>query len=189
MKGRHRIRAIGNLVLFQLLWFSTVFGAAAGDLRAAAVVLVLYLAWGPLRGGSARADLLVAVFGTLLGLLVELFWILPGLIDYRLQPVGWLAPPWVLFLWVGLAVSFRYGLCWLQRRPVLASLFGASGGAVSMMAGLRMGAAEAPLGVIPLLTLYALSWAALAPLLARVAEMAGRPDVAPGHSHGRRQVR
>ncbi len=170
MKRRHKIGVIGNLVLFQALWFTTVLGAAAGEVRPALAVLVLLLAWGPLTGSltgsSAGRDLRLVCFGVALGAVVELLWVLPGLIEYRLQPVSWLPPPWILLLWAGLAVSFHYSLSWLQGRPGLAAVFGAVGGVCSMAAGIRFGAASAPLGMVPLLVVYGLVFSLLVPLLA-----------------------
>lgn len=167
---------IGNFVLFQLLWFAAIFGAAADLLAPVLLVLVVLLLLGPLFERPFAADLRMAGIGLLVGLLVEPLWIGAGLIEYRLQFHVLLPPVWILALWVGFAVSFNYSLAWLQGRRLLAAGFGGVGSVLSVLAGLRFGAAEAPAGLLPLALAYGGLWAILVPTLAQLAQRFARAD-------------
>lgn len=76
----------------------------------------------------------------------------------------WL-PLWLLLVWAQFATLFHYALYWLTERPLLAALFGAVGGPLAYWGGIRLGAAK--FGPDPLLslTVLALLWTLLVPLL------------------------
>ena len=170
MKLKSPLSAIvGNFVLFQILWFAAVLGAAAGLVWPAPLALVALLGWTRITGGSLRADMRLVLIGVATGMVFEILLLASGLIRYQLQ--GWpLWPPvWILCLWAGFAQSFLYSLAWMRNRLWLAAAFGAVGAVLSLYAGLRFGAAEPLLGMVPLLTVYGIGWALLVPWLAWLA--------------------
>lgn len=164
---------IGNFALFQAVWFAAVLGAAAGLVMPVLGALLLLLSWGPLLGGNWRPDARMALAGLAVGLIVEPLWLYAGLIEYRLQTWPLIAPIWILALWVGFAVCFNYSLAWLRGRVWLAVIFGGVGSALSVWAGVRFGAAQAPLGMAQLALAYGAVWAIVVPLLAWWADRSG----------------
>lgn len=176
MVESRRWMMIGNFILFQVLWFAAIFGAASGRSLPVFVALSLLLLWGCLWRSPWRADLRMALAGLLVGLSVEPLWLSLGLIEYRLQSVALLPPAWILALWVGFAVTFNYSLSWLQGRLLLAAVFGASGSVLSVLAGVRFAAADAPAGLLPLALVYGAAWAVLVPALAWWAARGRRID-------------
>lgn len=157
---------VGNVVLFQLLWFAAVLGAAAGLAWPAPLALVALLGWAWLCGSNLHADLRLLLIGVIGGVLFELLLLAAGLIRYQLQSWQYLPPVWIICLWAGFAHSFLYSLAWLRQHLALAMLLGAIGSATSMYAGLRFGAAEPLRGMAPLLIFYGAGWSLLTPWLA-----------------------
>ena len=95
-----------------------------------------------------------------------------GLYAYRGAPAEWLAPAWIVALWILLAATFDASLVWLERRPWLCAVIGAAASPFSFTAGMRLGAAElavpAPQGYIALSAL----WFVALPLSFAVAKFA-----------------
>lgn len=165
----------GNFLLFHLLWLAAIFGAVAGSSLWAAAVLVLQIAHG-FWVAPMRWDIRMMAVGLLVGVLFEVGLIATGLIEYRLQPTAWMPPVWILVLWLGFAQAFNHSLAWLSRRLVLASVAGAAASAVSLYAGMALGAAQTA-APAALLLLYAFSWSLLVPALAWFAERTRTRDL------------
>ena len=166
---------VGNFVLFQLLWFSAVLGAAAGWHWPAPLALLALLMWTHVCGGDLRADLRLVLLGLGTGLVFEVLLLATGLIRYQLQWWTALPPLWIVCLWSGFAQSFLYSLAWLRGRWPVAALLGGTGAVMSLFAGIRFGAAQPLQGEIPLLIFYGAAWAVLVPWLAWLAaDSAGR---------------
>ncbi|MDF1630039.1 MAG: DUF2878 domain-containing protein [Alcanivoracaceae bacterium] len=168
---------IGNFILFQALWFAAVLGAAAGLHWPAPLALAALLGWTRLSGGCLRADLRLVLIGLATGMAFEVLLLSSGLIRYELQWWQHMPPLWILCLWAGFAQSFLYSMAWMRKRLVLASLFGGIGSVMSMYAGLRFGAAQPPVGTLPLLLAYGLGWSVLVPFLAWLADESRQQSV------------
>ncbi|WP_133491229.1 DUF2878 domain-containing protein [Alcanivorax sp. 24] len=128
------------------------------------VVIMLAVLWTLER--NWRADLRLLVAGALCCVLVEPFLMFTGVLHYVTGGGTWWPPSWIWSLWLGFAVSFNYSLAWLRRRPRWAAVVGAMGGVFSVTAGIRFGAASAPLGWMPMALCYAPIWAVIVPFLA-----------------------
>lgn len=165
---------------FVLGWLACVGGAARGlawaGPAAAAVLVGLHLAVTRDPARELRRLAAVGAFGAAL----ESVAVSLGLYGYAGGwGIWWLAPAWIVALWVMLAATFESSLAWLDGRPRLTALIGALGGPLSFSAGVRMGAA----GFVasPLLSLAALSalWAAALPLALAVSRTSGEKSVVP----------
>ena len=167
-----------NLIGFQLLWPAAVIGAAAGYplLAWAVLAIMLLLMW--TTGSNWRRDAKMLLVGFAACALVEPIWLGGGAIEYTDWSQRWLAPGWIWALWGGFAVSFFYCLAWLQPRLKVAALLGGIGGAVSVLMGVRLGAATAPHGEWILAVGYGAVWTLVVPLFA----MLSREIVRAGNS-------
>lgn len=158
-----------NAVGFQAGWFACVLGAAHGRVAigsaVAAALLALHVAFSDDRRAELR--LIAAAVG------VGAVW------DSTLSAIGWVvyregewlagaAPGWILLLWALFAATLRHSMRWLQGQWLLAALFGAVGGPLSFLAGVRLGAAELPDPQVALVAL-ALGWTVWVPLLVALA--------------------
>jgi hypothetical protein len=155
------VKNLANFLLFQAGWFACVMAAADGQLwlgpLAVLGVVVLHLAF-VTQPEHRRRELGYIIAVGLLGLLADtgLGWL--GATHYPTsEEVGGLslAPPWIVALWVLFATLPHHSLSWLTKRPWLSVVFGAFGGPLSYLAGVRMGAVA--VGESALLT-----WGALA---------------------------
>lgn len=163
-----------NYLGFQLGWFACVGGAAHGRAwlgPAATVALIgLHLATVSNRARELRRLAAVGVFGAL----VETAAIALGLYGYAGGwGIWWLAPAWIVALWILLGATFESSLAWLSRKPWLAALFGAIGSPLSFSAGARMGAAGFVAPPTVALAAIGLLWAAALPLAFFVSRLAG----------------
>jgi hypothetical protein len=163
-----------NYALYQAGWLACVAGAARGaaDLGAVAAfaLVAVHLALARERGIEARIVLLCGA----VGLLLDSAQAAAGRIAFAGAPLPWLAPLWVVALWLQLGTILRGCLAWLEGRPALAALLGAVGGPLAFRGGERLGAAV--WGEPRWLTAasLALVWGAATPLLVAAAARIGR---------------
>lgn len=154
-----------NFVVFQAAWFAAVLGAAhrvpAWGTAAVAGAIGWHLA---VSARPAREARLVAI-ACGLGFVVETAAVWLGHVAYPSgQPVAWLAPYWMVALWGLLAIALNVTMRWLKPRLWLAALFGAIGGPMSFVGGVKLGGAAFVNPTAALATM-ALCWAVLMPLL------------------------
>lgn len=161
-----------NYAGFQLGWLACVAGAGRGRFWLGPVAVAalcaahLRVSRDPAR--EARRLAAVGVFGLALESAAQG----AGLYAYRGAPAAWLAPAWIVALWVLLAATFDASLGWLERRPWLCGALGAAASPLSFSAGARLGAADlllpGPAGYAALAAL----WAVALPLSFAVARSA-----------------
>lgn len=163
------IPTVVNAVAFNIVWAATVFGAAAG------------LAWsGPLAfAGFAllhfrlttrpRYDVAAMLVFGLAGILIDSAWSLSGALSYAAAwPSPWLAPVWLVTLWMAFSLTVGHSLGWLRPRPALAAVFGLFGGGFSYWVGARIGAVELAISGWLYALLVGLCWAVALPALLRL---------------------
>ena len=93
----------------------------------------------PKRNQELKFILLVG----LMGMVVDSLKKITGLITYAGDvPVAWLAPPWIIAMWLLFSTSLNGSLSWLKDRYGLAVILGAIFGPLSYVSGARLGAAS-----------------------------------------------
>jgi hypothetical protein len=156
-------RILVNLIAFQVGWLACVLGGAHGwpwlGVAAMAVVAAIHLAASAAPGREAVLMLSLGVIGALWdGLLVRL-----GFLEY---PSGmilpWLAPVWIIAMWVGFATTLNVSLGWLRGRWYWALLTGAVAGPLAYWAGMKLGGVHFPDPVASLAVLAG-GWSFLMP--------------------------
>ena len=169
-----RAAAAINVALYYTGWLACVVGAAAGRWAAGTLLACglagVHLALARRRAVELRLMLMVGAIGyavdsaqTALGLLVFA----------QGQPLPGMAPLWIGALWVLFAATLRYALCWLSGRPLLGALLGALGGPAAFYAGHRLGAVSFHPSPRLSLSVLAVVWAVLLPLLVALATAVG----------------
>jgi hypothetical protein len=163
-----------NFALYQAGWLACVLGAAHGLGEAGALVALALLAVHVALSRDRPGELALAAAAGLLGLVVDSLIAASGRLNFADAPVAFLAPPWVLALWMQLGTTLRGCLAWLAASPVRAALFGLIGGPLAFLGGERLGAATwAEPRWATVLTL-AVAWGAATPLLFALAARLGR---------------
>lgn len=160
-----RRHAVANAVVFNLLWAVTIIGAANFmpwlGVAAAAAMLAGHL-WIMTNG---HRELRLVLLTTAIGFGADSVFAATGVLQYSSGLMtSWLAPVWILSLWVAFATTLNVSFRWLQSRPGLAMLLGAVSGPMSYYAGSRMGAVVMPDPALALISL-SVAWAILMPLL------------------------
>lgn len=157
-----------NFALYQLAWCLCVFLENTGALIALPLLAVhLYLS--PVR----KADLRLMGLLLLTGLILDGTMGVTGVLKFNVpaRPI----PFWLAVIWLSLAILPHHSLKWMKNRPVLSALFGALGGPMAYYAGVRIGAAQFGMGLYASLSLLAVAWALLWPVVMWYA----KDDLAP----------
>jgi len=155
-----------NFLLFQIVWFATVIGAANNliwpGLAAMTVFIIVHAVLTPNPG----RDYCLCALAIVIGVIVESANAATGLIDFGDSLIGGVLPPlWILILWCNLGLILNHSIVWLQQQLLLAALLGALGGAMSYAGGVALGAAEFGRPAPAAIGAIALTWAIVTPLL------------------------
>lgn len=169
-----------NYGLLQAAWFGCVLGAAGGAtwIAWASGALVLAVHFALVR--DRRADIVLVGAAVAFGLVTET--ISRGVRAYDVpgDPFPWpLAPSWIVLLWAVFATTLRHCMAWMRGRLVVAALFGAVGGPLSLSGGAKLGAVEISADPLLFWGVVGAQWALAMPVLvrlaARVSASASRP--------------
>jgi hypothetical protein len=168
-----RRHVIANALIFNLLWAVTIIGAANFmpwlGVAAAAAMLAGHL-W---TMTHRHRELRLVLLTTAIGFGSDSVLAATGVLQYSSGVIAaWLAPIWILSLWVAFATTLNVSFRWLQGRPWLAMLLGAISGPMSYYAGSRMGAVTMPDPSLALISL-SVAWAILMPVLLILARRIG----------------
>ena len=154
-----------NFVAFQVGWLSSVIGGAQqmpwlGPLAAlVALSIHFYVAHRPSR------ELVLIVVAAALGAVFDSALLAAGWVQYSSGLFSdYVAPYWIITMWMLFATTLNVSLRWMRPRPILAAVFGLVGGPLAYITGQKLGgitlvnetAALAALGI---------GWAILMPLL------------------------
>lgn len=163
-----------NLALYEAGWFACVLGAAHGRGEAGALVALALLGVHVALSRDRAGELAIVAAAGLVGLVVDSLLAASGRLAFADAPVAFLAPPWVLALWMQLGSTLRGALAWLGERRWLAALLGATGGPLAFLGGERLGAAVWGEPRWTTALALALAWGLATPLLFAVAARLGR---------------
>ncbi len=135
-----------SIILLNLLWFASVLGAAHLMLWPAAVALLLLLLVTFVYVGFNKHDYKLMVISLIGGMLIDGVLMSQGLVVYQLKGHDWafIPPLWILFLWLGFAVSIRTGMQWLLNNPVIGGLFMLIGAPMSYWSAAKLNAISIP---------------------------------------------
>jgi hypothetical protein len=165
------VRKAINFILFQVAWFAAVLGAAYGapwlGVVAVPAVFGVHLALAEDR----RAELVLALASAVLGFAADSLLIAAGVFS----PIPHLFPsplsaPWMVMLWVNLAMTLNASMAWVRGRYALGSVFGAIGGPIAYLSGAKLGAMIEVPGAAGLLAIGA-SWAFALPAMLKINEV------------------
>lgn len=171
-------RNIVNFALFQLTWFSCVLGAARDLIWPGALTFAAMLAWQRSPAISQRGDLGLLLVAALLGLILDSLWIRLGILTFETPlPSAYVAPAWILLLWMSLALTLNHSLAWLKRRLGLAAALSALASPVSYYAGARLDALTIHVDLWKAALLLGLAWALCIPFLLYLAKAMGKPTI------------
>jgi hypothetical protein len=164
------VPVILNFVVFQLVWFVSLKGAAIGHPWLGVIAVAVFLLLEMFLGGRPWLEARVAGAAALCGLVFDTIFVRLDLLRYASpEPFVWLAPIWILAMWVNFGLTLNSSMRWLHGKPALAAALGAVGGPLAYLAGVRIGAATLNAPVPIVYGAIALVWGIATPFLFWVA--------------------
>jgi hypothetical protein len=161
-----------NLLGYQAIWCAAVYGAANERWWLGLALLAPFALWQIARSRWPRADAALVLLAALIGFGVDSAFAASGWLRYASPlPDETLAPFWILAMWMAFALTLNHSLAFLKRHALAAIAIGALGGPLAYwVAGAKFGAVHISDPSWRVLLALGLAWAALVPLLARLAE-------------------
>jgi hypothetical protein len=160
---------IKNFIGFQIGWFACVVGAAQGyplvAVAVASIIVILHL----LRDNNLYSELCLIISAVFIGIIWESLLLASGWLAYASSGSANIAPIWLVAMWALFATTINHSMAWLKNRYFLALLLGAVFGPLAFIAGENLGAVVF-LDRTVALTLLAVGWAVLMPLLLWLAQ-------------------
>lgn len=156
-----------NAVLFQVAWFTALYGGVYEWLilavlpASAAAIWHLYVV-----REHYRAELVLFLSVVILGFVIESAFITLGTIVYVGAPLFGFGPPlWILAMWLAFATLPHGCLNWLRGKWLLQIVLGGLTGPLSYLAGGQLGGATLPEPVFLSLAIIGVGWAIALPLI------------------------
>jgi ethanolamine transporter EutH len=168
-KTLFKTKMIVNLVIYQIAWLACILSAARSIPVLGILAALIAVVWHVSQAQRPLAEFQLILLTGLIGGLWDSLLVILGLIYYPSGSlVPWMAPFWIIALWMAFATTFNLCLRWLHGHYGWAAIFGMVGGPLAWWAGHALGALTL---INPLLTLavLGLGWAALMPVLMRLA--------------------
>lgn len=134
-------RGIFNYLGLQGGWLACVWGAAEGQPWLGPLVVAGYLTVHLWLSNRWQSELQFILLAGLLGTAVDSLEKASGLLVFVSDIPGWpwLAPVWIIAMWLLFASSLTTSLAWLQKRYGLAALLGIIFGPLSYALGQQLG--------------------------------------------------
>lgn len=162
--------ALINFIAFQAGWFAAVLGAANGMPWAGPVVIAAVIALHLFLVDRPRPELTLILVCGLIGAVMDSLLVAAGLVRYPTgSVVDFLAPYWIVAMWMLFATTLNMSLGWLKPRKFVGALFGLIGGPLAYYTGFKLGGIEFVNFELAIVAL-GIVWGASVPVLLILAE-------------------
>jgi hypothetical protein len=169
-----------SFVAFQLCWFACVVGASRGLPWLGPVVVAVFAAahlWTTPAGRPRAGQTWLLGLAAAIGYAADSALVLAGVLSFPPHAsLGWPSSAWMVALWVAQAATLTGAMSWLADRYLLGAVFGAVGGPLAYLAGVRLGAAILGPSQTAALIVVAAEWALAMPLLLWIARQSSPSD-------------
>ena len=160
-----------NIGLYQVGWFACVLGAATGHpwlgMGLALGLIAVHLG----LSAETRRQLTLMTAAGIIGLTIDTLQLWWGVFRFPNGTiVPWLAPLWVVVLWMQFATILPFSLRWLSNRYWLSAVLGFIGGPLAYYAGEAAGAVVFLAPRLPHFLLVGLFWSLALPAVVWVSD-------------------
>jgi hypothetical protein len=171
-------KKILNFILFQIVWFSCVIGAGKGYPAIGPVIFACVAGIHfTIISANRRRDFITVASVTAIGLVADTLTALSGAMSFGAYAIlGPVAPPFMLVLWANFALLLNCSLSWLNKQYSIGAVLGVIGGPLAYYAGARFGAVQLHTNIWYALTIIALEWGLVIPLILYIVR---QPDIVP----------
>ena len=159
-----------NFVVFQVAWLSSVIGGAKQMPWLGPVAVLIALTIHLRFARRPFEEVLLVIACALIGASFDSALVAAGWVSYKSGLFSaYLAPYWIITMWMLFATTLNVSMRWLRGKPKLAALFGAYGGPVAYLGGEALGGIVLT-NQVAALTALAIGWAMMMPLLMWLSE-------------------
>ena len=177
-----------NVTAFKLGWLSSVFGGAQQLPWLGPLVVLIAISIHLLRAERPRSEFMLILSAGLMGAFFDSLLVAAGWVSYKSgQFSAFIAPYWIITMWMLFATTLNVSMRWMRGRPLLASAFGFVGGPLAYIAGHKIGGIQF-VDQTTAIAMLAFGWAVMMPLLMRLGERLDgvSPDAPAGDVIGQR---
>jgi hypothetical protein len=161
---------IANAAIFQVAWLSSVIGGASQMPWLGPVAVLIALAVHLRFARQPFEEVVLVVLCALIGASLDSALVAAGWVSYKSgQFSDYIAPYWIITMWMLFATTLNVSMRWLRGKPRLAALFGLYGGPAAYIAGEALGGIVLTDRISALVAL-AIGWAIVLPILMRLSE-------------------
>jgi len=153
-----------NIIGFQVGWWSCVLGVQNGHAYLGPVVISIFLITHIALNEDVRDEIVFIETVGVLGALVDTSFLLTSLITYQGLTFAYIAPFWIIAMWLGFSATINHSLAWLDGKWFFAFLLGAVFGPLSYIAGLKFGAVDFQISFFTI-TILATVWGITVPFI------------------------
>lgn len=159
-----------NLMMFDLAWYLSVVGGAR-EMPWLGPLAVLFVIMFHLRAARNSAEEVLLVLScAFIGTVFDSFLVASGWVTFKSGLFSeFLAPYWIITMWMLFATTLNVSMRWLRGKPWLAAAFGLVGGPITYLAGEKIGGIVLSNQFAALLVL-AVGWAVMMPILMWLSE-------------------
>ncbi len=163
------MRFYANLFGYQAVWWISMIAAEKGFpwIGVAAAAAFVVAQW--LASANRRSDGLLVACSLLMGIVIDGFLGISGLLHYASATPSLLAPIWILSIWAAFAMTFNHSFVFLQGRPAFGAALGAVGGPLAYEGAARLGAVQFAEPAWRAIALLVIAWGIVVPALAMLA--------------------
>ena len=160
-----------NFLAFQIAWLSSVVGGAQQMPWLGPVAVLIALALHLKAARKPFEELLLVLACALIGATFDSMLVAAGWVAYTSgQFSDFIAPYWIITMWMLFATTLNVSMRWLRGKPLLAGFFGAYGGPAAYIAGQALGGITL-VSQVPALLALAVGWALIMPVLMWLSEV------------------
>lgn len=167
------VAAFVNYGLFQVAWFTAVYGAATGQPVVGFIsgwAAAMWQIFDLRERNRWEAGLIAAVVGV--GIVVEMSFVSLGAISYVGMAPGQIFPPiWIIAMWLAFGTLPHGCLSWMQGRLWTQAILGAIVGPFNYIMSANLGAAVLPDPPLYSIIVISAGWALAIPLIFWLAEV------------------
>ncbi len=173
---------VTNFIAFQVGWLSSVLGGAKQMPWLGPVIVLIALVLHFRAARKPFEEVLLVISCALIGAGFDSILVAAGWVTYSSGLFSsYLAPYWIITMWMLFATTLNVSMRWLRGKPKLAAFFGLYGGPAAYIAGQELGGIVLTNQVAALAAL-AIGWAIMMPILMWLSE---NLDGMPGRRRNR----
>ena len=159
-----------NAVVFQIAWLLSVIGGAQQMPWLGPIAALIAIAIHLHQARKPFEEVLLVLCCALIGASFDSILVAAGWVTYKAGLFsGYLAPYWIITMWMLFAMTLNVSMRWLRGKPKLAAILGFYGGPASYIAGEALGGIVF-INQFAAMVALAIGWAIMMPMLMWLAE-------------------